>query len=61
MIDMLKIYFEEIFKCKTSDQIERIKKMLMAINIHFAASSFTKVVFALAVATSAAMGRDDAL
>ncbi|OMP93718.1 hypothetical protein [Raoultella terrigena] len=53
--EMLKIYFEEIFKYKTSDQIEHIKKMLMAVNVHIAASSLTKVGFALAAATSVAV------
>ncbi len=54
--DMLKIYFEEIFKYKTSDQIERIKQMLMAVNVHIAASSLTNAGFALAAASSVAVG-----
>lgn len=54
--DMLKIYFEELFKYKTSDQIERIKQMLMAVNVHIAASSLTGHGFALAVAMSVAVG-----
>lgn len=54
--DMLKIYFEEIFKYKTPDQIEHIKQMLMAVNVHIAASSLTKTGFALATATSVAVG-----
>ncbi|ROR94325.1 hypothetical protein [Raoultella terrigena] len=54
--EMLKIYFEEIFKYKTSDQIEHIKKMLMAVNVHIAASSLTNAGFALAAATSVAVG-----
>lgn len=54
--DMLKIYFEEIFKYKTSAQIERIKKMLMAVNIHIAASYLTSAGFSLAVATAVSMG-----
>lgn len=54
--DMLKIYFEEIFKFKTSDQIEHIQKMLMAVNIHIAASYLTSHGFALAVAASVAVG-----
>ncbi|QLY60846.1 hypothetical protein HV211_10290 [Citrobacter freundii] len=49
--DMLKIYFEEIFKYKTPDQLERIKQMLMAVNIHIAASSLTNAGFALATAS----------
>ena len=54
--EMLKIYFEEIFKYKTADQIEHIKKMLMAVNVHIAASALTNAGFALAVAASVAMG-----
>ncbi len=54
--DMLKIYFEEIFRYKTSDQIEHIKQMLMAVNIHIAASSLTNTGFALAAAASVVVG-----
>lgn len=54
--DMLRIYFDEIFKYKTFDQIEHIKQILMAANIHIAASSLTKTGFALATATSVAVG-----
>lgn len=54
--DMLKIYFEEIFKYKTSDQIEHIKQMLMAVNVHIAASSLTSAGFALAVASAVTLG-----
>jgi len=54
--DMLKIYFEEIFKNKTSDHLEHIKQILMSVNVHIAASSLTKAGFALAVATSVAAG-----
>lgn len=54
--DMLKIYFEEIFKYKTHDQIERIKQMLMAVNIHIAASYLTGSGFALATAASVSVG-----
>lgn len=54
--EMLKIYFEEIFKYKTSDQIEHIKKMLMAVNVHITASALTNAGFALAAATSVAVG-----
>ncbi|AEX50759.1 LOW QUALITY PROTEIN: hypothetical protein Rahaq2_0852 [Rahnella aquatilis CIP 78.65 = ATCC 33071] len=32
--NMLHIYFEEIFKYKTNDQLEYIKKQLMAVNVH---------------------------
>jgi len=54
--NMLKIYFEEIFKYKTNDQLEHIKKALMAANIHIAASTLTGAGYALAVATSVRMG-----
>lgn len=54
--EMLRIYFEEIFKYKTTDQIESIKKMLMAVNVHIAASSLTNTGFALAVAYAVAIG-----
>jgi len=54
--EMLRIYFEEVFRYKTADQIERIKKMLMAVNVHVAASSLTSAGFALAVACLVSMG-----
>lgn len=54
--EMLKIYFEEIFKYKTSDQIEHIKKMLMAVNVHIAASSLTGHGFILAVTSVVTAG-----
>ncbi|WP_336211023.1 hypothetical protein [Enterobacter sp. P82] len=54
--DMFKLYFEEIFKDKTTEQLERIKQMLMAVNIHIAASSLTNVGFALATASFVAAG-----
>ncbi|MCW1876421.1 hypothetical protein OMR58_18380 [Erwinia sp. INIA-01] len=53
---LLEIYFQDIFKNKTSDQLENIKKMLIAVNVHIAASSLTKAGFALAVASSVAIG-----
>lgn len=56
VFDMLKIYFEEIFKYKTSMQLERIKKILMAVNVHIAASSLTTAGFSLATATSVSLG-----
>jgi len=54
--DMLTLYFEEIFKYKTSDQLEHIKQMLMAVNVHIAASALTSAGFALAVASAVAIG-----
>lgn len=54
--DMLKLYFEEVFKYKTSVQIDHIKKLLMAVNVHTAASTLTNAGFALAVASTVAIG-----
>src|SRR5476649_175887 len=54
--DMLKIYFEEIFKYKTSEQLEIIKKMLMAVNFHIDASSLTGAGFSLAAAAAVSVG-----
>jgi hypothetical protein len=54
--EMFKVYFEEIFKYKTSDQLEHINKMLMAVNIHIAASSLTGYGFILAVTSSVTVG-----
>lgn len=54
--DMLRIYFEEIFKYKTSDQLEHIKQQLMAVNVHIAASSLTSAGFTLAVASTVRIG-----
>ncbi|WP_297197544.1 hypothetical protein [uncultured Pluralibacter sp.] len=54
--DMLSVYFEEIFRYKTSEQLEHIKSMLMAVNIHIAATSLTNTGFALATATFVATG-----
>lgn len=54
--EMLKIYFEQIFKHKTSDQLEHIKKRLMAVNVHIAASTLSSHGFTLAAAMSVAVG-----
>lgn len=54
--EMLKVYFDEIFKHKKSEQLEVIKQKLMAANIHIAASSLSRVGFSLATATSVAVG-----
>ncbi|HDG1708460.1 TPA: hypothetical protein PFE25_001596 [Kluyvera ascorbata] len=54
--EMLKIYFEEVFLEKTSDQLEHIKKQLMVVNIHIAVSSLTNTGFALATASFVAAG-----
>ncbi|ARD39453.1 hypothetical protein F8538_14635 [Edwardsiella ictaluri] len=54
--EILRIYFEEVFRHKTSDQLEHIKQLLMAVNIHIAASSLTNTGFALATASFVAAG-----
>jgi hypothetical protein len=54
--DMLKIYFDELLRYKTSEQLERIKQLLMAVNVHIAADSLTKAGFAFAVASAVRMG-----
>lgn len=54
--DILRIYFEEIFKYKTSDQLEQIKQWLMAVNVHIAASSLTNAGFTLATASTVRIG-----
>lgn len=56
VFDMLQIYFEEIFKYRTTEQLEHIKKILMAVNIHIAASSLTNLGFALAAASLVVVG-----
>jgi hypothetical protein len=43
-------------KYRTSEQLEHIKQMLMAVNIHIAASSLTNAGFALATASFVAAG-----
>lgn len=54
--EMLRIYFDDIFQYKTSEQLENIKRKLMAVNVHIAASSLTNAGFALAVAYCVAIG-----
>ena len=54
--EMLQIYFEEIFRHKTTEQLEHIKRILMAVNIHIAADSLTKSGFVLATATCVSVG-----
>lgn len=54
--EMLRVYFEEVFKYKTNAQLEHIKKALMAVNVHIAASTLTGAGYALAVATSVRIG-----
>ncbi|MCU6668821.1 hypothetical protein M8013_08675 [Enterobacteriaceae bacterium H4N4] len=54
--EMLRIYFEQIFQYKTSEQLENIKRKLMAVNVHIGASALTNAGFALAVAYCVAIG-----
>ena len=54
--EMLRVYFEEVFKYKTNAQLEHIKKALMAVNVHIASSTLTGAGYALAVATSVRIG-----
>lgn len=54
--EMLKIYFDEIFKYKSSQQLEHIKEMLLAASVHIAASNLTGEGFSLAVATTVCVG-----
>lgn len=56
VFDMLKIYFETLFRHKTSDQLEHIKRMLMEVNIHIAASSLSNLGFSFAVAGYVTVG-----
>lgn len=56
VFEILKTYFGEIFKYKTSDQIDHIKQKLMAVNIHIAANYLTNAGFTLAAASSVALG-----
>lgn len=56
LYEILRIYFEEVLKYKTNDQLEHIKKALMAVNVHIAASNLTGAGYALAVATSVRIG-----
>ncbi|WP_337027379.1 hypothetical protein [Pantoea eucalypti] len=43
--DMLKIYFNELFRYKTNNQLEQIKKSLMAVNVHIAPVISPNTVF----------------
>jgi len=53
---MLSIYFNELIKYKTYQQIEVIKKGLMAVNVYVAASSLTNAVFAFGLASAVVLG-----
>lgn len=54
--EMFEIYFQDIFRHKTNEQLEHIKTLLMNVNIHIASSSLTAAGFALATASAAAAG-----
>lgn len=54
--DMLKIYFNEILRYEKNNQLEQIKKSLMAVNVHIAASHLTQHGFVLAVTAAVAVG-----
>lgn len=54
--EILTIYFNVIFKHKKSSQLQKIKKLLMKVNVHIAASYLTSDSFAVAVATAVSMG-----
>ena len=54
--EMLRLYFEEVFKYKNPKQLEYIKQRLMAVNVHIAAVSLTGAGFTLAVAACVRLG-----
>jgi len=54
--EILRIYFNEIFRNKEQAQLEHIKNILMRANIHIAANSLTKSGFVLAMATCVSTG-----
>lgn len=54
--DMLEIYFDELFKFKTSAQLKYIQKKLMAVNVRISTNTFTSHGLALMVASTVAFG-----
>ncbi|MEW5561265.1 hypothetical protein AB1287_13615 [Enterobacter asburiae] len=48
--EMLRIYFDEVFRYRTTEQLEYIKQWLLAGSVHIASSSLTKEGFAFATA-----------
>ncbi|MGU0057733.1 hypothetical protein ACVXG7_31715 [Enterobacter hormaechei] len=54
--EMLRLYFEEVFKYKNPKQLEYIKQRLMAVDVHIAAVSLTGAGFTLAVAACVRLG-----
>lgn len=59
--EILRIYFDEIFRNKEQEQLEHIKNILMTANIHIAANSLTKSGFVLATAASVSIGMNFSL
>lgn len=53
---MLLIYFKQLIKYKTYEQIAVIKKGLMAVNVYVATSSLTSAGFAFGVANAIVLG-----
>lgn len=53
--EMLEVYFEVVFKGRDIRQLQNIKRMLMQLNIHIAASTLTSRTFALGVAMALSM------
>lgn len=56
LYEILKMYFDVIFRNKEQEQLENIKKILITANIHIAANSLTKSGFALAAANCVSIG-----
>lgn len=54
--DMLNLYFTDLIKYKTYQQIEVIKKGLMAVNVYIAASALTKAAFSFGIASAVVLG-----
>lgn len=54
--EMLRIYFELIFRQSTSQQLEHIKRLLMLANVHISASSLTNQSFTLGITSAVVLG-----
>lgn len=54
--DILKIYFDVLLSFKTSQELERIRRLLMRVNVHIASSYLNRAGFTLAIASSARLG-----
>ncbi|KJV28777.1 hypothetical protein [Pantoea sp. SM3] len=55
IFDMLKLYFDEVFRFKNYEQLENINKYLMALNVRISVSTLTGAGLALSVATVVAL------